>query len=78
MTFPCDWNLITCPHVGVVSCAQLKVRGSVTERQKEKMYDWHDRMLPMNNNYNLCGTSVGGMKRTEDEKRVKREEGRKK
>lgn len=42
------------------------------------MYDWHDQMLPMYNNYNLCGISVGGMKRTEDEKRVKREGGRKK
>ena len=31
----------------------------------------------MYNDYNLCGISVGGMKRTEEEKRVKREERRK-
>jgi len=64
--------------MGVVSFVQLKVRGFGNWKAKgENVWlAWSD--VTMYNNYNLCGISVGEMKRTEEEKRVKREERRKK
>lgn len=57
-------------------CAQLK-EGSVTKRKEEGMTNCHGLTLPIYCNYNMCSSSVDGVKRTEGKKlTVKRKKGK--